>query len=317
MADVPEFNLYITPDGQTFPLYHENVQHQLMEAGLGIINGLVQFFTRRAPLQDGATVVSMRLNERTISMVLARKCCNREDYWVVRAHLLNIFRANRWTAGPYSRPLPGTLRKILPNRDEIRDLYVFNRIANISSPAPDQIDIGWTITLDLEFLAADPLFYGTEVETAFALTDAGGLRFPAAFSPNVAGVNRWIFSPTTLATVQTFTNAGTVHAYPIITVVGPASQVSIHNLTTDESISLTATVPAGVTLTIDLTFGNKQATDDAGNDYSGDLEGDVAEFHLACEPEAANGQNQISVIVIDADADTSVTIAASPPYMGI
>lgn len=319
MADHMEFDFYIRPDGgDPLPLAvpgSTGGQKKFLEAGASLIDGLIRFFTRRGPLQDGATVTFMRLDERHVQMTLSNQASCREDYWRKRAVLLNNFRPNRWTDGPYCRPIPGTLRKVLPD-GSIRDLEVFVERVEIPPDDVERVSFPHAFRAYIEFLAANPLYLAEEITASYTLAGAGGLRFPAAFEPD-AGINRWLFGGATLFASSTLTNSGTRYALPTITAAGPLEYLSVSNTTTGEAIEFNGEVNSDRTLTIDLGYGQKRAYDDAGDDFSGYLDGDVGEFHIACEPEAENGENDIQVSLVGGDANTLIEISFRPPYVGI
>lgn len=71
----------------------------------------LHFIDQRGPYQDGSTPLDMRLDPRTIQVVIEEQCCTRTDYWDRRAELLDLLRPNRSLNGVV-RPL--IYRKWLP-----------------------------------------------------------------------------------------------------------------------------------------------------------------------------------------------------------
>ena len=63
----------------------------------------------------------------------------------------------------------------------------------------------------------------------------------------------------------TITNTGDVDAWPIITTVGPGTDLEVENLTTGRSWHLTGSVAAGATLVVDHRPGHKSARLDGVN----------------------------------------------------
>lgn len=322
MADPQEFDQYITPDGDTYALTLRGSQNRLLSSGEDIQNGLLGYGSVKGPLQDGDTVTWLRLDARTVQMTISNQECSREEYWDRRATLLDRFRPNRWIAGPYTRPEPGTLRRLLPDGD-YRDLLVFLQSFEFTGAAPDQGPAPkWPLTAQVVWRAADPLWYGPTVSGSLALLGVGGLRFPVGFMPPYAiwplpSVNVWIFGGGYAAAAFQLTNLGTWHTFPVITIAGPLDFATVANITTGESITFNGAIGPGLTLTLDLTYGQKRAYDSAGTDYSGFLDGDVGEFHIACDPEAPGGVNQIQITITGGGAGSLVTVSFRSPYVGI
>lgn len=325
-----EHDLYITADGRSVPLTMRGVQIKFAESGQSIDSGLLEYGDLRGPWQDGSTITFLRLGERRIGAIISRVNCTREEYWSMRARLIDNLRPNRWTGGPWARPEPGTLRKILPGGADYRDLFVFLDRLEIPAEEPTEVDVGRiNFMATVEWRCADPLYYGPSSMASVGLAAAGGLRFPACFW--LAAVrpatwptpmppyptNRWLFGGQAYYGSVVLTNPGTWHAWPIVTATGPVTYLSVSNTTTNESISFVGSVPGGTTLTIDLSYGQKRAYDSNGIDYSGYLDGDVGEFHIACAPEAAGGQNLLNLTIAGGDAATVLTVAFRPPYIGI
>lgn len=315
-----EHDQYTTPDNVTVPLVVSGDRYKLTESGSALGNGLLDLATARGPLQDGTTVIFQRLNARELLLTISRQKCPREDWWTARAWLLDRFRPNRLVAGPYSRPLPGYLRKYLPDGIDYRDLFVEARAIDFTTEAPDQTP--GPLQCQITFYAADPLYYGPVVAGNYTLQGVGGLRFPVAFMAPIAvgplpPLNPWIFGGGFAVAALNLTNAGTWHTYPIITITGPLTFASIANVTTGETVTFTGTVPALVTLTIDLTYGQKRAYDSAGTDYSGYLDGDVGELHIGCHPEAPQGVNQIQVVINGGSIGAVVQVSFRSAYLGI
>jgi hypothetical protein len=99
-----------------------------------------------------------------------------------------------------------------------------------------------------------------------------------------------------VAGIATCTNAGTTSAYPIITVTGPGTLLSVRNETTGKELLFNLYVNAGETITIDLTPDHKTIVSSwRGNVISSLLRGsDLMTWCLAPDPQAAGGANKVS-----------------------
>lgn len=117
----------------------------------------------------------------------------------------------------------------------------------------------------LIFRAAYPYWVDeTETETVIGTREADVFWFPFAGSfaeyPLILGAS---------ATFEQFTvtNEGDVDAWPIVSVLGPATDVTVRNNTTGVAWAITGEIPAGSTLTVDTRPGQKLVRIDGVNAY--------------------------------------------------
>lgn len=282
-----EFAQYITPDGTVYDF--DNSLDQFMLAGFrGLGMPGITYQTQRGPFQDGETPLGFKLEPRIIQLLHRRNGCSRDEYWAIRANLLDIFRPNRQFAGVFET---GQLRIIQPDLTK-RDLNVFIQ----SGPEFVGREQGrwdeFSIQEVIQFIAHDPVLYDPDEHIfSFALPSGGideltyDITFPIEFSSN--------------ATMETDTIAynGTYKSYPKLILVGPMTNPIIRNLSTNTKIELTMTINLAQTVTIDLSPGNKSVTDDMNNNLIGNLttDSDLAGFYLAPSPEAPSGINSFGV----------------------
>ena len=113
---------------------------------------------------------------------------------------------------------------------------------------------------------------------------------------------------------KTINNAGNYLALPIVTITGPATDAVLTNVRTGEILDFTGvTIAAGDTYTIDCRYGLKTVKNAAGTNKIADLTStsDLATFHL--EP----GDNSFTLEGTGTDANTQVTVAYNPRYIGL
>jgi hypothetical protein len=166
----------------------------------------------------------------------------------------------------------------------------------------------WGFTETLRFIAHDPVLYDPiEVGLLWStLYDPGSylvdFSLPTSFSI-VFGTSAFSFSRTVLY-------PGSWVSYPTIEITGPVNQFTINNLSTGEFIHLDYNIPAGVTVTISLPFGNKQVVDNFGANLIGliSTDSDLTTFHVAPDPEVEDGENIFTI------SGTGIT-AASVVYL--
>ena len=114
---------------------------------------------------------------------------------------------------------------------------------------------------------------------------------------------------------------GSWSSYPIITITGPGTGISLENTTTGHVLDFPAlSLAGGEYITIDLRYGYKTVTDNVGDNRIGELSdnSDLAEWHLAPAPTAVGGNNLL-LLTVDADAgdDTSVQMSYYHRYIGL
>jgi phage-related protein len=112
----------------------------------------------------------------------------------------------------------------------------------------------------LGFRASDPYWQDSLESSATAtIASTGFTWFP--FFPLVLGASD-VFAQLTI------NNAGDVDAWPVITVVGPGTDLHLTNLTTGKEMLLTGALAAGSTAVIDTRPGHKTVTIDGVNVFS-------------------------------------------------
>jgi hypothetical protein len=115
---------------------------------------------------------------------------------------------------------------------------------------------------------------------------------------------------TNIFDAPTITVTGDVEAWPIWTLTGPFTSVTIENTTTDKSWTLTFTASSSETIIMDFTTGNKSITRvNTGNSL-------LANFSGAMWPLAA-GANALSISATGADSVTLVEWEYQDRYLSI
>lgn len=306
-----DFDFYVAPDGHEYPF--DDAGMRFLETFSGDGMAPIEYRTERGPFQDGETVVDWVLRPRVIQYLHRRGTGSRSDYWDARADLVNALRPNRQlTAGGRE---PGRLRKILANGDR-RDIHVLIESGpQFQGRDPMKLDeFGfWEV---LRFVAYDPLFFDPDEKSeVYALAVATHLVFPVTLVPGPD----MVFGPSMVHDTANIAYGGTWQSLPVIEIVGPAQQPMVENLTTGELIWLQYDVPAGRTVTIDLAYGVKTVVDDLGTNLIGTVsdDSDLATWHLAPDPEAPLGVNQVLVHFAGASPASSVTISWYDRFIGI
>lgn len=294
---------YIDPQGVKYTLHNGKSRFVISEEGTGMPP--IEYVTQRGPFQHGESLRDYFLTPRIIQMVIRQNYCSRNEYWNGRNSILDAIRPNRQLAGALS---PGKIRK-LKSDGTVRDIdVIILQGPNFQPRQQGQWD-EWSFQETLRFIAHNPIYY-EPTQQSFAFVDStGDLVFPITF-PITFGV---------FGTSANITYTGTWIEYPTIVINGPITAPYIENVTTVQSILINTSINNTESITVDLSYGNKSITKNDGTNLIGYVSSssDLADFHLAPDPEAPGGVNQINVTGSGTGASTSVTLSWYRRYIGV
>lgn len=151
----------------------------------------------------------------------------------------------------------------------------------------------------LTFACPSPFWLGAEVTTEWRAAVAGTF-FPIL--PLVVGNSQVLGS-------VTVDNDGDDDAYPIWTITGPATAVSLTNVTTGEVLVLTHTITLGDTIVIDTRERQQTALLNGTTNLWGDISDASAMWAL--EP----GINDLTLTVTGSTSNTRVRMTYQPRYL--
>ncbi len=303
-----EFTQYISPDGTVYRFNNQIDKFKIAGvSGMGMPT--VTYRTQRGPFQDGVTPLGFQFEPRIIQLLHRRNGGNRDEYWDNRSDIINLLRPNRQVGTTF---ITGVLRKILPdNTKRDLDVFIFDSLA-FEGTVQERWD-EFSYTEAIQFIAHNPMFYNPEerLEEITLPTYGDELAFPITFPI--------LFSSDATVPIHSITYTGTYKAFPVIYLTGPMEDVNIRNITTDEKLQLEYTIPANSTVVIDLGFGNKTVVDDLGVNRIGSLttDSDLGSFHLAPDPEAAGGVNELGLNLRGTDANSLIVFKWFTRYIGI
>jgi hypothetical protein len=306
MSDKVEFDVYETPDGIEYSLDDWGRTFLMSRSGEGM--SPIEYRTFRGPFQHGETVQDYVLRPRLIQYIVRLQTRNRDKYWTERARILDVFRPNRQNVNEF---LPGKLKKFLEDGTQrALDVYLEQGL-DFKSDSNQWDDFGSTEAV--RFVAYNPVYYNPAQSTLqFTLGALSNLVFPITFPIQFGG--------SIINGLTSITYLGTWVEYPVIVITGPIAAPTIDNLTTGETLSLAYNIPAGRVVTIDLTYGHKTIVDDLGTNLVGALStsSDLATWHIAPDPEAPGGVNQIQVMGSGATPGvTNITLLYFDRYVGL
>lgn len=302
---------FITPDGLIYDLHEPPRKWVLYAEGWGFPPIAAE--TTSGPFQNGDTLLGVRLRPRRVSLVVRFQGCNRDDYWALRHEFNNMLRVNR---SQLNNTKTGTLRRILSN-DQVRDLDCILTSGPIYAPRQD----GWdefAFQETLEFTAFNPIIYDPQLR-AVTLSDFWydpgriDLQYEMTFPFVFCDLNNVI---TKSVDIQ---YAGNWQSFPTIKVSGPFTMFSITNVQTGYSIRVDYPLQSGLSMTIQLEYGNKTIFTNMGQsllNYVSNIS-TMGLFAIEPEPIVPNGTNTFSVSIAGGDMNTSVAIEYYDRYKAI
>lgn len=265
-------------------------------------HGLTPFhlLTQRGAYQQGETTVDYRKDPRVIVVPLLIQTETLEAQGAAREILIKMFRPSN---------VPGVITIV--NGAMTRAINV----RTLGGLAFDHIQgEGYFIKTAVQLRADDPTWYDPAIVNT-------------TITPTIAGTTMPIplLIPFTLGALSinittTINYNGSSETYPIITAIGPITNLKITNNSTGQVIDFTgSTIGAGRTYTINLQYGYKTVIDDLGNNrYSEVTAGsNLATWAIDPDPEVTAGVNSITVTGSGTTSTSAVTIQYNTRYDGI
>ncbi len=273
----------------------------------GIGPAPVRLLEERTAQQHGSTINGGRLDPRTINMALVISTDTRAEADTARQMLQGWLTL-----------LPGALT-LACTRDDGAERLIDCWVAGMVDTPVEEDQRAWGYQkLAVQLRAPDPTWYDALVEYWGILGGAasGQRGFAIPLTVDWAQVTQtYIDARATLA------YHGTWYEYPVITLYGPGTGWTLTNETTGEVLDFpTLTLTGGEWLEIDLRYGRKTITDDAGLNQIWELStgSDLATWHLAPAPVAENGDNQVRLEVASGATDaTGVRLAYYNRFVGL
>lgn len=265
-------------------------------------HGLTPFhlITQRGAYQQGETTVDYRKDSRVIVVPLLIETDTLPAQGAARETLIKMFRPSNVPA-VFTIANGGITRAI-----SVRPLggLVFDHI---------QGD-GYAIRTAVQLRADDPTWYDPTPEQFSATPTVAGTAMPIpVLIPLTLG-------SASIANTTTVTYNGSAETYPIITAVGPITNLKITNNSTGAIIDFTgSTIAAGRTYTIDLEYGFKTVIDDLGANRYGEVTAasTLATWAIFPDPDVPAGVNSISISGTGATSTSAVTMTYYTRYDGI
>lgn len=290
------YSITYTTGGTTYNLNGLNASlgitiNYLGDQGFGLAP--LHRITQRGPLQHGDSDVDFRLDPRIIQLPIVVKASTLDSGYTARQALMKIFTPSNGG---------GTLRVKTDSYDRSIDVKVLGGLDFNVEPGA-----GYHIRTVAQLRAADPTWYDP--------TPVSGGSTPAVEGTptTVPLLVPWTVGASSINSTINTTNVGTWQSYPIITAVGPITDLVITNTTTGDVVAVDGTIANGDTWVFDLRYGRKTVVnqDDVNKIAYITADSSLATFALEL------GANAITVTAASPGAASSVSIVYYTRYVGV
>lgn len=309
-----ELHQVITADGITYTLNTNSRISWLLTPTPGLW-GLppINYVRDQVYKGDGQIDLGYYLQTRQFSVEVKANACSRQEYWQLRQDILNILRPNR----------NGQLTYIFRRPDQRQFAIVARAVGDpLLGTNPDEW-LEWGYQGNIDFEAVDPTWFNPTLESATGTNPSQAeLVFPITFDDD--GI---VFGDASLVKELIIVYDGTWREYPVFTVTGPLSTITLTHVEKGVRLVWTGVLDSGETLTINLQNGyvNGQyvgwfIVDSNGNDEGNLLTTDSDLMNLALWPgsELGNdGTNTIQFSALEVDGNTQIAMAYHTRYIGI
>jgi hypothetical protein len=287
-----------SPDGTTLNLHVPPSKVVTEITGLGLSPRDIA--STRSPFQQGSTVLSQRLTERTINLTLVYPGCSWDDYLSKRNTLIDFLRESR-TALTDPDPYILTVRYVKSGTIYTRAINVYLNDGGALDPDPSTQWFQWGIQESFEFLAPDPIWYDpTQISSVMTVDSSPTFTWPTAF-----GVTRYIGS---------ITYGGNWFTEPVIQIVGNTFGLGLFNFSTGRELRFSKATQLDNTVTLTVSKNGFTALDEHCHNLLNYVSGDISNFVLEPAPRVTTGLNTIYAYV---EGTATITIKHYRRWRGI
>jgi hypothetical protein len=257
--------------------------------------------TQRGPFQEGDSDIDFRLDPRIISLPIVVPTSSIDEHFTQRNLLLDIFKPGNDTA-----------RLMVAYDDFGTEAVRYLDVKILSSLTMDTDSKDFNIRGVIQLRAEDPTWYDNNFYETPITSPILGTPTPY---PKPYGVP---YGSAGIGGIFTVNNIGTWINYPVLTAVGPLTNLTITDAL-NHVISFDTPIPAGTYVSINLKYGAKTVTDQDGvNRFAWlDIDSDLINWAIYPSPYVVGGSNTISVSATGTDGASSVTMNWNPRYIGV
>ncbi|MFD5208387.1 phage tail family protein [Streptomyces anulatus] len=245
--------------------------------------------TDESPGIDGYEVRQVRAEGKTITLPIA--------FWANDSRAAYKARRRAFIRSLNPKRGQGTLTLTEPDGAQ-RSIGVRYQDGMEGDESLDAAGARWCISA-LVFAVPSPYWSGGEVATTWK-TDSGGDFFP--FLPLTVGDSQVLGS-------VTVDNDGDDDAFPVWTITGPATTVTLTNVTTGQSLVLTRTITGADTIVIDTRERQQTALLNGVTNLWPNLSNASSLWPLE------TGINELTLTVAGSTSATSVRMTYQPRYL--
>lgn len=255
----------------------------------------IAFVEEAIPAYDGARLRDVTFKPREIDLPIVLKGATEAAIWQQQRAVLAWFNPTRGDGTLRIQAPDGTTRELTCR---LKDGLQGDLRTSTAGPL-------FRKTI-LVLRAVDPFWLDASVVTdTYELSVSSATFFP--FFP-IRLTNSTLFN------APVVDNIGDVDAYPIWTVTGPGSTITLRNLSTDKLLGTSRALLDGETLAIDTRFGMKSITFDDGTGPTNDYASlSAASEFWTLQP----GDNSLQLEMSGTTADSQITLRYVPRYLGI
>lgn len=285
--------VWSAPDGSTINLSNWSAGYfQLADNTTGLRSPTYDLSTVSYAGIDGTTVTAVRAQASEPTVALLIEAATKQAF---RAKARALVRSMRPKAGL------GTLT-VTSEWGESRSLscYCVGGLEGDQANNVGGSGLWWRMVL--KFYAPSPWWRGDVRSIMF------GLSAPTSFFPITPVV---LSSSNIQGALTVDLSDADAPSFPVWTVTGPGSALTLTNTTTGRTIQVTTPIGDGQSLIIDTRPGMQSVRDGNGVNLMGSLSSDPALFPLV------EGVNQISALLAGAGPASSISGTYAPSYAGI
>lgn len=266
--------------------------YRVLDETVGLNSPSYRIATEQYAGVDGVTVVAVSADARELVLALMVQA---NDQAAFRARVAALTRAMRPKAGPGQLVVAdeyGVERQLT--------CYYTSGLEGNEARGTKLAGRWWKAAVHL--LADDPWWYGTE------RTVDVGLGAPTVFFP----IFPLVLSPSTVQGQFTVDLSDADDAsYPVWTITGPGSALTLTNDTTGRSIEINATLTSGQSMIIDTRPEELSIRRDDGTNLMGGVVGEPVLWPLIA------GINEVTAALTGATSASRISGAYRPRYAGV
>lgn len=285
--------IWTAADGTIIDLTDQSAGYSILAEGTRGLRGVpYEFSSSKFAGIDGETVDAVQASANSPTLGLILEASSVTDF---RKKVRALVRAMR------PKPGPGTLT-VRTETGETRQLtcYCAGGLEGDESKDTTLPGAWWKVALKL--YAPDPWWYGDPRSVSVGL-GAGPVFFP---------ITPMKLAPSTVqGQFSIDLSDSDAPAYPLWTVTGPGSAVVLTNVTTNDTITVNASLAAGQQLIIDTRPGYQSVRRDDGTNLLGSVTSDPALWSLV------EGPNTVTMALTGSTSASRIVGTYRPRYSGI